>query len=418
MAISWLDIFKRGGAETRATVREQNMTLEQLMQLLCIDPDTPRENLSEATYFACLKLLSESIGKLPFKLMQNTKDNGIIKLTDHPLYHIVKHRPNPYMNSTFFWGSVEMARNHYGNAYVLATGTGRDTALWLLNNEHVRVWWDDAMLLSQVPSIWYIYTQPKTGKIIKYHHDEIMHYRTSMTIDGVCGLAVQDILTSTIVGSQKSQFQLNKFYDNGFTAKAVLQYTGSLNDDLTQKFVKGIEDYATGKNHEVKNIIPIPLGSTLQPLNIKLTDAQFLELKKHSALQIAAAFGIKPYQINDYEKASYASAEAQQLAFYVDTLQYILKQYEEETTSKRLTDQEISQGAFFKFNEGVILRADTKTQLESLRAAVQGTIYTPNEARALLNVPAKPGGDELMTNGTMLPLTKLGIAYQKKEDDA
>ena len=37
-----------------------------------------------------------------------------------------------------------------------------------------------------------------------------------------------------------------------------------------------------------------------QPLDIKLSDSQFFELKKYTALQIAAAFGVKPNQINDY----------------------------------------------------------------------------------------------------------------------
>ena len=47
-------------------------------------------------------------------------------------------------------------------------------------------------------------------------------------------------------------------------------------------------------------------------------------------MQIASAFGIKPVQINDYSKSSYASSENQNLAFLVDTLLFILKQYEEE----------------------------------------------------------------------------------------
>ena len=67
----------------------------------------------------------------------------------------------------------------------------------------------------------------------------------------------------------------------------------------------------------------------LNPLNLKLTDAQFLELKKYTALQIAGAFGIKPNQLNDYEKSSYANSEAQQQAFLTDTMLVILKGLEE-----------------------------------------------------------------------------------------
>ena len=144
-------------------------------------------------------------------------------------------------------------------------------------------------------------------------------------------------------------------------------------------------------------------------------------LKRYSALQIAAAFGIKPNQINDYEKASYSAAEQQQLAFYVDTLLYILKQYEEELTYKLLSADEIANGFYFKFNVGVILRADQKTQLEALKEAVNGGIYTPNESRAFLDKEALPGGDELIVNGTMVKLTQVGAAYgaktEGKEDD-
>ncbi len=157
-------------------------------------------------------------------------------------------------------------------------------------------------------------------------------------------------------------------------------------------------------------------GTQLTPFSTKFADNEFLGLKKYSALQIAAAFGIKPNQINDYEKASYAAAEQQQLAFYVDTLLYILKQYEEEMTYKLLTAEEIASGYYFKFNVAVILRADQKTQIESLRNAVQGGIYTSNEARAFLDKEAKPGGDVLLVNGSMVPLTKAGAAYSVKTE--
>src|SRR5690606_8347931 len=157
-------------------------------------------------------------------------------------------------------------------------------------------------------------------------------------------------------------------------------------------------DFASGSKNAGK-IIPVPLGMKLTPLNIKLTDSQFFELKKYSALQMAAAFGIKPNQINDYEKSSYASAEAHNLAFYTDTLLWILKQYEEEITYKCLTSKEIEEGYYFKFNVNAILRADMKTQMEALAKGVNNGIYTPNEARDYLDLPAEEDGDMLVMNG-------------------
>lgn len=57
--------------------------------------NVPVNALSEATYFACLKVLSEAIGKLPLKLLQYNDRNGVATAREHPLYSILRNRPNP-----------------------------------------------------------------------------------------------------------------------------------------------------------------------------------------------------------------------------------------------------------------------------------------------------------------------------------
>ncbi|MBC5996371.1 phage portal protein [Romboutsia ilealis] len=392
-----------------------DIELEHLLDFLGLK-GVNKDDLSEATYFACLKVLSESIGKLPLKLLKYTDKNGVTAARDHPLYRILKERPNPYMTASTFWSTVEYNRNHFGNAYILIDGAGEDTKLWILDDRKMQIWYDDARLLGENADIYYLYSSG--SKFYKFGSEEILHFKTSHTFDGITGVSVRQQLKTSIQGNLKSQELLNKMYENGFTAKAVVQYTGSLSDDNVKTFISGIEDYATGKleNEGIRNIIPMPLGATLTPLNIKLADNQFIEVKQYSALQIASAFGIKPYQIGDYTKSSYASAEAQQLSFYVDTLLYILKQYEEEISYKLLSQYELDQGLHFKFNISVILRADLKTQIETLSTAVGNFIYTPNEARALLDMEAKEGGDKLLGNGASIPVNLAGIQYQKGDD--
>ena len=404
-------VIKRFKRAFKAFAKHDNeISLDQLVNFLGLR-GVKKEALSEATYFACLKVLSESLGKLPLKLLKHNDKNGVISARHHPLYNILKNRPNPYMTSTTFWSTVEYNRNHYGNAYVLIDGAGKNTRLWILDHNKMEIWYDDAKLLSENEDIYYIYNE--SGKYYKFGSEEILHFKSSNSLDGIQGISVRDQLKSTIQGNLKAQELINKMYENGFTAKAVMQYTGSLSDENVKTFIAGIEDYATGKFAEdgIENIIPIPLGATLTPLNVKLADNQFTEVKQFSALQIASAFGIKPNQIGDYTKSSYASAEAQQLSFYVDTLIYILKQYEEELYYKLLSKEEIEEGYYFKFNVSVILRADLKTQIETLSTAVNSFLKTPNEARALLDLPAVEGGDKLLGNGASIPVEYTGSQY-------
>ena len=394
--------------------RTENIELNSLLDFLGVDRELTGDALNEATYFACIKVLSESLGKLPLKLMKHDEEAGVISMRGHPLYYVLHNRPNPYMTSTVFWSTMERCRDHFGNAFALITGYPTRTQLWVLDPTRVEIWWDNARLLKDVPDIWYKYSG-EDGREYLLSHSEVLHLPTSNTHDGIVGKPVRQQLAETILGGRKSQKLLNKMYETGFTAKAVLQYTSDLSDESAQKYRRLIERYISGnlKSEGLENIIPLEYGSTLTPLNMKLSDGQFLETKQYTALQIASAFGIKPMQIGDYSKSSYASAEAQQLDFYISTMLYIIKQYEEELTEKLLTDEDRQNGLHFKFNVSVVLRADQETQMRTLSTAVTNGVYTPNEARRLLDMPDRDGGDRLYVNGNVLPIELAGIQYTR-----
>ena len=374
-------------------IRNKSSSMDETSLLDFLGIDTNKEKaISEATYFACLIVLSESVGKLPLKLLRHQDNNGISTERSHPLYSILHDRPNPYMTATSFWSTVEQNRNHYGNAYCYIKGAGSKLSLWILPSNEVEIWYDDKQILSDVPDIHYIYSH--SGKIYDFKSEEILHFKTSNTFDGIKGISVREQLKMTIEGNIKAQKLLNSMYKSGFTAKAVIQYTSDLSEDNLKKFKNKIEKFAGTDidDKETNMIIPLPVGTTLTPLNIKLTDNQFIEVKKYSSIQIASAFGIKPNQIGDYEKSSYASAEAQQLSFYVETLLYIIKQYEEELNYKLLSKEELTQG-------------------------ISNFLYTPNEARALLDMEAKPGGDKLIGNGATISVDLVGKQYVKPQEE-
>ena len=395
--------------------------VDALLRFLGVDRASG-EAINEATFFACMRLLSESIGKLPLKLLRYTEQRGVHTMRSDPRYNILGSRPNPYMTATLFWSTVEYNRSYWGNAYVLIVGAGAKMTLWILPSDKVQIVNDDVDLFKGgAGKIYYVYSG--TQGVYTFNHEEILHFRSSSTFDGITGTSVRDRLESMISGNTDAQKMLNKMYKNGYTGKAVLQYTGDLSDELVKTYVKGIEQYAKGKalsidGEEISTMIPIPVGSTLTPLNVKLADGQFIEIKKYSALQIAAAFGIKPNQINDYEKSSYASGEHQQLVFYVETLLYILKQYEEEISYKLLSAEEVAAGMYFKFNIDAILRADYATKVKTIKEAVQGTLMTVNEGRERLDLGTVEHGDRLITQGANIFLDQVGAQYNAQSPAA
>lgn len=403
----------------RKSASDQNMTLQQLIDFLGI-AGTDSSVLSEATYYACIKVLSESVGKLPLQLQQSTEAQGVLQLREHRYYRMLKERPNRYMSASNFWSLMEFHRNHYGNAYsYIDESNPENPQLWPLDPGCMQVVYDNGCIIKDLPDVYYYYSTSKGRRV--FGSEELLHFKSHHTESGLVGISVRDQLATTIKGNNKAQALVNRMYDSGMTAKAVLQYTGALNDEHVKTLTKGIQEYLNGdlKESGVENLIPVPLGVTLTPLNMKLADSQFLEIKQYSALQIASAFGVRPYQIGDYTKSSYSSAEAQQLSFLVDTLLFNLKGYEEEVSYKLLTDKEEAAGTCAKFDTSVLLRTDRRNLIETLSTAVNSFLMTPNEARHDLNLPSKPGGDELLGNGASIPVQYTGSQYTNtaREED-
>ncbi len=368
--------------------------------------NTGGPDISEITYFTCLKTLAESIGKMPLYLMDENKN----RIMDHDVMQLFNVQPNQYMTPIQFFTYLEYCRNHYGNAYAyIAMNSGKFIGIYPLDPRRIEIWVNNTEEFTR-RSFYYRYMDERNGNSYWFLPDEIIHVKSWITGDsGLSGKSVREILATNMAGSKASQKFLNDLYQKGLTANAVVKYVGDLSKEKQSLLLSRIEEQARENG---RRIITLPIGFDIQTLDLKLTDSQFYELKKYNALQIAAAFGIKPNNLNDYSKSSYANSSAQNLSFYVDTLLYNITLYEQELNRKLLTRKEQKSGLEFKFNVKVILRGDPTQQADVLQKLVSTSIYSPNDARRQLDIPPTKGGDVHIVNGSYVALQDIGIAYR------
>lgn len=371
-------------------------------------------DLSETIYFICLKHLSETMAKMPWEKRVLTEKKGKERVLDSKIDNLLNIRPNPYMTATTFWGTVELNKLHYGNSYIYieADKNGFPRYLWLLPSDQMEIWIDNRGILGSLNAVWYVWTDQRNGKKYTFEMDEIIHLKTHISFDGLSGAPIKDILKTQISSGKNSIGFLNKLYKNNmFGSKVLVQYTGELNKAAEEKLAKKIESFAKAQGSG--KFIPMPFGMQAQLLDMKLADAQFFENNRTSALQLAAAFGIKPNVINDYTKSSYSNSETQQVDFYVNTLQPLFKAYEQELTYKLLTPRELGEGYRLEINEKMLFKMDNKTQAEVYSKYLTNFAMTPNEVREDLNLPYIEGGDTLLGNGSTINLENIGIQYKK-----
>jgi HK97 family phage portal protein len=389
-----------------------------LLELLGISPGDVnvygKNALKVATVFACIKILAESVSKLPLKVYQED-ENGINKAVRHYLYKLLKLRPNPYMSASDFAKCNETQRNTYGNAYVNIEmdSKGRIIGLWPIDSTKVKIWIDDIGLLSSKNKIWYevdVGTEKR-----KLMPDEILQFKSGVTLDGIVGIAPLDYLRATVENAASAGKFINNFYKQGLQVKGIVQYVGDLNPEAQKKFREKFEEMSAGLKNSHR-IALMPIGYEFKPISLSMSDAQFLENTELTIRQIATAFGIKMHQLNDLSRATHHNVAEQQGQFYVDTLLPILTMYEQEMTYKLFLDSELDDGYYVKFNVDSILRADIKTRFEAYAIGIQNGFLEPDEARAKEDLPPKPGGNQLIVNGNYIPLTMVGQQYLKGGD--
>ena len=385
------------------------ISMRQIMEMFSGSYSAELGNdLSEIVYFSCLKVLSESVGKMPCYLIDADKR----RINNHDAMWFLSVKPNDYQTPAQFFTYNEYNRNHYGNAYnyINLLPSGKIEGLYPLDARRVQIWFNNSDTFTDRP-FYYFYTDDRTGKSYWFKPEEILHFKSWITEEnGIAGKSVREILASTFSSAKSSSKLLTDLYQNGLSASAVVKFTGDLTPASQDKLLDGIIAQSKDKG---RRLITLPIGFDLQKLDMSLADSQFFELKKFTSRQIAAAFGVPTSYLNDLEKSSYANATAQNLFFYTASLLPILNFYEQELNRKLLTREELLKGLGFKFNISVLLRGDISQQAEVVQKLLSCGVYSVNEARRLLDREPCDEGNVRYCNGSYVKLSDIGKAYER-----
>ncbi len=383
---------------------------QRLAEVFGIDVSgVPIEFLKSTTYFVCMQIRCNAIAKIPIKVMK-FKDGSSTTASKHPLYKLLKYRPNPYMTPHDFLWATEFQRIEYGNAFwVKTTSKGKLTGLYLLNTPSVSVIYDDACILSDSVSVYYIYNDSKKGEII-YTNDDIVHFK-NFPKNGIVGQPIKKYISEVVDSEKYGRNVIKQKSKDGLQDPLIVQYTGDLNEKKSKAIKNKFSSLGGAEN--AGKVVPIPTDFTVTQLETKLVNSQFFELQGLNTKQIANAFGVKSFQLNDWEKSTYNNVEQQNEVFYADTMQNVYTAYEQEINYKLFYDTELENGYYTKFNVDALLRSDIQKRYAAYAEGISSGFLQIAEAREKEDLKFIPGTDRLIIgNGASIPLSDLGKQYK------
>lgn len=370
------------------------------------------QRLTSSTYYACMLIRCNAIAKLPLKLMKET-GNGSVKAVEHPSYMLLHKRPNQQTTLHDFLWATEFQRLEYGNAFWLPVyQNGVLDGVYLLDSLRVQIMIDDQSILGKENSVYYLYNDPKRGQII-FTRDELLHFK-NFSKNGIVGTSIKKYMSDVIESEQYARKIIKNKNRTGLQDPVVVHYSGDLNSEKRNKIQKKFAEIGGAKN--AGKVIPLPIDFDIKQLETKLVSNQFFQLQGLTTRQIANAFGVKSFQLNDMEKSTYNNIEQQNRAFYSDTLQNVLTEYEQEMDYILLKSNE--KKYYWQFNVDAILRSDIESRYRAYQIGISGAFLQPAEARAKENLPFVEGTDELFFgNGAVIPLKQAGKQYESNRKE-
>ena len=341
------------------------------------------------TVHNCVKVLSQSIAQLPLHLMEKS-ENLKKKADGHYLYPILHDQPNSWMTAFEFWGMVIAHIALRGNFFAFkAQLKGRPL------RELIPFKADVIQEVVQNEDYSLTYKAELNGVKKEFTGDQIMHLR-GLTMNGVMGTNPIEQARETIGLGLAGEKFLAKFYGKGMHPGAVVEHPLSLSAPAHKNLKANLQEKYAGLGN-AWDLMLLDEGMKVNFPEVKLVDAQFLELCKFNQSEICGMFRVPLMLVQAGDApTTYASAEQFMLAFVTHALTPLVVNIEQAIRRDLLTEEE-KKRYFAKFEMRGLLRGAFKEQMDGLQTAVNTEIMNPNEARDILDLNPYAGGEVYKT---------------------
>jgi HK97 family phage portal protein len=364
--------------------------------------------LTYAPVYACIRLISSDIGKLPLRLMQQDDETGIWTETESAAFSPILRKPNRYQTRIKFFQFWLTSKLIHGNTYVLKERDNRGVvrALYILDPTRVRP------LVAPDGSVYYELqadniSQLQTAvtvpaeEIIHDVHVQLYHPLVGISPISACGVAAVEAL--------RIQDQSAIFFGNGSKPGGVLTAPGHIQQETADRIKAFWDSNFTGAN--AGKVAVLGDGLKYEQMAVNAHDAQLIEQLQWTASDVCVAFGVPPYKINVGPPPNYNNIQALDIQYYSQCLQELIENIEEclDLGLGLAPDKVAGVRLGVEFCRDELLQMDTAGRMDAAQKSISSGL-SPNEVRSRYHdVGPVPGGDIPFMQEQNWPIQQLAM---------
>lgn len=341
------------------------------------------EALSISSTYACVEMISNSVAQLPLRPYHIT-ERGRVLATDDSTYELLCYSPNERMTRFTLLDLLVKSMLLYGNGYakIERDYNGVARAIYFQDPRDVVVFLVDT---SQGRAVDHYYNS-STGEVIE--PNDMIHL-LNFSLDGVEGISTIKYACYSLGLAKSAELHASNFYDSGGALTGIISVVDGRLNEAKREQIRGQwrQQVASGGGVAV-----LDGDANYQSISVNPEDAQLLQTRQFSVVEICRFFKVSPVKIFDLTHSSYSTVEAVNLSFLVDTLTPYLEKIELEFRKKIYPPMKRA-GMVLDFDTRNLTRADSAGLANLYRVLADIGAVTPNEVREAFALSPIENGD-------------------------
>jgi HK97 family phage portal protein len=253
------------------------------------------------------------------------------------------------------------------------------------------------------------------GRVTPFDPDQIVHCHGFNPLDSRVGVSPMETLRRILAEEESAGQWREQFWRQAGRQEAIIKRPADVpqwSPDARARFKAEWEAMYSGAGGSGRTAI-LEEGMELVPMSWSAKDSQYLEARKLTREEVAAAFYVWPAMVGIMDEANYAVISQVRPMLYTDVLGPTFQSIQQDLNHQLLPDFPDSDDLYCEFNIGEKLKGSFEEQAQFAQASVGGPWVTRNEQRARFNLPPVDGGNELI-----VPLNVLIGGQASPQDSA
>jgi HK97 family phage portal protein len=350
-----------------------------------------------ATAQACIGIVTQALASVPLNLYRAGTDGGRKKAREHPLFEVLHSMSNTGMTAFEVREFLVASLLTDGNAYALKKWNGRGQVFELHPLD------PGSVTVERLESgrLRYKVTDAR-GRTQVHLQDDVLHIRYRLGRDGITGLSPIQLARETFNLALTQQETAGKQAGKSFRPEGALVFPNTLGGDGKGVALAALRNKIESDS-STSGVLVLDGGADWKSFSFSSKDAEFLDSRKLTNLDICRVFNVPPTVAGITDNATYSNTDQESRALVVRCLAPMARRIEQAMNAALLPAMS-RRTMFIEHDLAGLLRGDMKARYEAYRIGREWGWISPNEIRGWENLPDIEGGNEYLSPLNMAPI--------------